>query len=101
MPTAWVAAPPDAVLHQVAAALDDPQRSGVVLVGADGVGKTLLARSAAEKFAAAEPSTVVRWVVGTATERIVPFGAFRALLQIAEIAEPAGPPSCCAPHTTR
>ena len=68
------------MLHRVAAALDDPQRSGVVLAGADGVGKTLLARSAAERFAAAKPSTVVRWVVGTATERIVPFGAFRDLL---------------------
>ena len=76
MPTAWVAAPADAVLQRVAAALDDPQRSGVVLVGADGVGKTLLARSAAEGFAAGKPSTAVRWVAGTATGRTVPFGAF-------------------------
>ena len=61
----------------------------MVLVGADGVGKTLLARSAAERFAAAKPSTVMRRVVGTATGRIVPFGAFRALLDIAETGRPA------------
>ena len=65
----------------------------MVLVGADGVGKTLLARSAAERFAAAKPSTVMRWVVGTATGRIVPFGAFRALLDIADTPRPAGPPT--------
>jgi hypothetical protein len=91
VPTAWVAAPPDAVLHRVAAALGDPQRSGVVLAGADGVGKTLLARSAAERFAADKPSTVVRWVAGTATERIVPFGAFGDLLQITDVAATGRP----------
>jgi AAA domain len=63
----------------------------VALVGADGVGKTLVARRAAEKFAAAAPSTVVRWVVGTATERVIPFGAFRALLHNAEIADAGRP----------
>ena len=89
MPTAWVTAPAEAVLQPIAAALDDPQSSGVVLVGADGAGKTLLARSAAERFAAAKPSTVVRRVVGTATGRIVPFGAFRALLDINETGRPA------------
>ena len=71
--------------------MDGPQRSGVALVGADGVGKTLVARRAAEKFAAAAPSTVVRWVVGTATERVIPFGAFRALLHNAEIADAGRP----------
>jgi hypothetical protein len=91
VPTAWVAAPQDTLLDQVAATLDGPQRSGAALVGADGVGKTLVARRAAEKFAAAAPSTVVRWVVGTATERVVPFGAFRALLQNAEIADAGRP----------
>jgi hypothetical protein len=91
VPTAWVAAPADAVLHRVAAALDNPQRSGAVLVGADGVGKTLLARSAAERFSAGKPSTVVRRVVGTATERTLPFGAFGGLLDITDIAETGRP----------
>ncbi|MGB6209983.1 AAA family ATPase, partial [Mycobacterium sp.] len=86
MPTAWVAAPPDAMLNRVADALGDSQRSGAVLVGTDGVGKTLLARAAAKRFAADKPSTSVRWVVGTATEQIVPFGAFGDLLQITDIA---------------
>jgi tetratricopeptide (TPR) repeat protein len=79
----------EAVLQPIAATLGDPQRSGVVLVGVDGVGKTLFARSAAERFAAAEPSTVMRRVVGTATGRIVPFGAFRPLLDINETGRPA------------
>src|SRR5277367_2436418 len=78
-------------MDQVAATLDGPQRSGVALVGTDGVGKTLVARRAAEKFAVAAPSTVVRWVVGTATERVIPFGAFRALLHNAEIADAGRP----------
>jgi hypothetical protein len=89
VPTAWVTAPAEAVLQPIAAALDNPQSSGVVLVGVDGAGKTLLARSAAERFAAAKPSTVMRRVVGTATGRIVPFGAFRALLDINETGRPA------------
>jgi AAA domain len=79
----------DAVLQPIAATLDDPQRSGALLVGADGAGKTLLARSAADRFAAAKPSTVLRRVVGTATNRVVPFGAFRALLDINETGRPA------------
>jgi hypothetical protein len=72
--------------------LGDPQGSGVALTGADGVGKTLVARHAAEAFAAAAPSTVVRWVVGTATERVIPFGAFRTLLADADITETGRPP---------
>ncbi len=85
MPTGWVAAPAEAVLDQVAAALD---RSGAVLVGADGVGKTLTARAAAERFTARRPSTV-RWVRGTPSLRMVPFGAFGRLLDVAEIGRPA------------
>lgn len=85
MPTGWVAAPAEAVLDQVAAALD---RSGAVLVGADGAGKTLTARAAAERFTARRPSTV-RWVTGTPSLRMVPFGAFGHLVDVAEIGRPA------------
>jgi len=60
------------VLRDVAAALDDPQHAGVVISGVDGVGKTALARSAA--------SPAAHWVIGTAPEQAIPFGAFRALL---------------------
>jgi tetratricopeptide (TPR) repeat protein len=78
-------------VQRIAAALDDPQTSGVVLVGADGVGKTLLAHAAAETFVAGKPSTVVRWVAGTAPGRTVPFGAFRGLLEITDVAETGRP----------
>ncbi|WP_343708923.1 AAA family ATPase [Mycobacterium sp.] len=72
MPSAWVVEPPEAVLRDVAAALDDPQHAGVVIRGVDGVGKTVLARAAA--------SPAAQWVIGTAPEQAIPFGAFRALL---------------------
>ena len=74
------------MLRDVAAALADPQHCGVAIVGADGVGKTLLARSAAE------PSTApVHWVVGTATEQVIPFGAFRPLLAGTDVGDTARP----------
>lgn len=63
-------------MREVAAGL--AERCGAVLVGADGVGKTLAARRAAGDGA--------RWVVGTAAQRTVPFGAFGALLADAHIA---------------
>jgi tetratricopeptide (TPR) repeat protein len=77
-------------VQRVVAALDDAQTSGVVLVGAVGVGKTLLARAAADTFAG-KPSTAVRWVAGTAPGRTVPFGAFRSLLEITDVAETGRP----------
>ncbi len=77
MPSAWITAPPHAVERDVVAALDDPEHAGVAIVGPDGAGKTLLARGAASDDA--------RWVIGTATERAIPFGAFRALLADCEV----------------
>ncbi len=62
-----------------------------MLVGADGIGKTLLARSVADRFATDRPSAIVRWVVGTAPERVVPFGAFGDLLQIRDVAATGRP----------
>lgn len=59
------------------------------MVGPDGVGKSTLARVAAEHFAAQHPDTLIRWVTGTPTERGVPFGAFSHLVQIADIGKPA------------
>ena len=91
MPSAWVAAPQDTLLHQVTATLDDPQHSGVTLTGADGVGKTLVARHAAEAFAAAapRPSFAGWWAP---PERVIPFGAFRTLLADADLTESGRPP---------
>jgi tetratricopeptide (TPR) repeat protein len=77
------------MLDRVATALADPETSGLVLAGPDGVGKTLVARAAAERFAEARPAATIRWVVGTATERVVPFGAFGRLVNITEMGRPA------------
>lgn len=59
------------------------------MLGPDGVGKSTLARVAAEHFAGQHPDTLIRWVTGTPTERAVPFGAFSHLVQIADIGKPA------------
>ena len=74
------------MLRDVAAALADPQHCGVAILGADGVGKTLLARSAAETSAMPP-----HWVVGTATEQVIPFGAFRPLLAGTDVSDTARP----------
>ncbi|OBJ20505.1 AAA family ATPase [Mycobacterium sp. 1245801.1] len=62
---------------------------GAVVVGPDGVGKSTLARVAAERFAERNPSTLIRWVTGTPTERAVPFGAFSHLVEITDLGKPA------------
>ncbi|WP_375486339.1 AAA family ATPase [uncultured Mycobacterium sp.] len=85
----WVAAPQETVVAQVTGALESSQVCGAVLVGPDGVGKTSLARAAAERFAAQRPSTSVRWAVGSGPEQTVPFGAFRHLVRLAELGRPA------------
>jgi tetratricopeptide (TPR) repeat protein len=75
-------------LEQLNAALDDEQRAGAVVLGPDGVGKSTLARLAAEHYAAAHPDAVIRRVTGTPTERDVPFGAFSHLVDVSEIGKP-------------
>ncbi len=60
-----------------------------MLVGPAGVGKTLLARVAAEQFSASDHAIAVRRVTGTAPEQAVPFAAFRGLVQLSEIGRPA------------
>ncbi len=60
----------------------------MALIGADGVGKTLLARQRRADVAADDRCT--GWS-GTATQRVIPFGAFCALLADADITETARP----------
>ncbi|WP_343710109.1 AAA family ATPase [Mycobacterium sp.] len=89
MPNGWVAVPDETGLDRVAAALDDPTRSGAMLAGPDGVGTTTTARLAAARFVARRPSAVVRWVTATAPERLLPFGAFDRLVDVAAPERPA------------
>jgi len=53
------------------------------------VGKSTLARLAAEDYSGRHPNTLTRWVTGTPTERVVPFGAFGHLIEIDDIGKPA------------
>ncbi|CAM3403380.1 ATP-binding protein [Mycobacterium intermedium] len=76
-------------LERLNAALDDEAHRGAVVLGPDGVGKSTLARQAAEQLCERHPATLTRWVVGTPTERVVPFGAFGHLVDISEIGKPA------------
>lgn len=55
-------------------------KSGVVIVGAAGVGKTRLAREVLRLAEAAGERTT--WIVGTESARALPLGAFTALLNV-------------------
>ncbi|MGF2952679.1 AAA family ATPase, partial [Mycobacterium sp. THU-M116] len=65
------------------------QGAGAVVLGPDGVGKSTVARLAAERLAHRRPRLLTRWVTGTPGERAVPFGAFSHLVAIADIGKPA------------
>ncbi|OBJ73044.1 AAA family ATPase [Mycobacterium marseillense] len=88
MPIRWNVPHHATASERLDAALADGSRGAAVL-GPDGVGKSTLARVAAEHFAGQHPDTLIRWVTGTPTERAVPFGAFSHLVQIADIGKPA------------
>jgi hypothetical protein len=78
-----------AARERLTAALGDQRTAGAVVVGPDGVGKSTLVNTAAEEFARANPDALIRWVTGTPAERVVPFGAFSELVQVADIGKPA------------
>ncbi len=88
MPIRWNVPQHAAALEQLDAALGE-SRPGAVVLGPDGVGKSTLARLAAERYVQRHPATLTRWVTGTPTERVVPFGAFSQLVEIADIGKPA------------
>lgn len=87
VPIRWNVPQHTAALQRLTAALAD--KGGAVVLGPDGVGKSTLARLAAEEFCAQHPATTTRWVIGTPAERVVPFGAFGHLIDIADIGKPA------------
>ncbi|MGO9157126.1 AAA family ATPase [Mycobacterium sp.] len=89
MPIRWNVPQHAAALQQLDVALGDTARPGAVVLGPDGVGKSTLARLAAEHFASRHPTLLTRWVTGTPTERVVPFGAFSHLIDIKELGKPA------------
>ncbi|MCV7411721.1 AAA family ATPase [Mycobacterium florentinum] len=89
MPIRWNVPQHASTLEQLESALGDGARRGAVVLGPDGVGKSTLARLAAEHFSNGNPSTFIRWVTGTPTERVVPFGAFSHIVDIADIGKPA------------
>ena len=88
MPIRWNVPQHATALERLDAALGDTA-SGAAVLGPDGVGKSTLARLAAEHFCQAHPRALTRWVTGTPTERAVPFGAFSHLVEIADIGKPA------------
>jgi hypothetical protein len=89
VPTRWNVPQHAGALEQLDVALGDAARPGAVVLGPDGCGKSTLARLAAEQFARRHPTTITRWVTGTSTERMVPFGAFNHLIDIADVGKPA------------
>lgn len=93
MPIRWNVPQHTAALERLGAALGDDvpadRPGGAVVLGPDGCGKSTLARVAAENYARQHPNTSTHWVTGTPTERVVPFGAFSHLVDVADIGKPA------------
>ncbi|CQD19408.1 TPR repeat-containing protein [Mycobacterium lentiflavum] len=93
MPIRWNVPQHASTLERLNSALGDGSRRGAVVLGPDGVGKSTLARLAAENFAGGNPSTFIRWVTGTPTERVVPFGAFSHIVDFSSFGADIGKPA--------
>lgn len=89
VPVQWVTAQRDSSLELLESAFGSVRQAGAVLVGPAGVGKTVLAREATERFTRRHPNFVTRWVAGTASASVVPFGAFSHLVEVAGTGESA------------
>ncbi|MEZ0354549.1 AAA family ATPase [Mycobacterium sp. pR1184] len=93
MPIRWNVPQHASTLERLDSALGDATRRGAVVLGPDGVGKSTLARLAAENFSSGNPSTFIRWVTGTPTERVVPFGAFSHIVDFSNFGDDIGKPA--------
>lgn len=85
MPIEWVISPPGPALDSIKAGLQ--KRSGAVLIGPAGVGKTTLARAAVERLGGDYHR--VDWVTATAPMAAVPFAAVSRLIEIGDTGKTA------------
>ena len=85
VPIGWVTAPHEPTLSQLEMAVRT--HVGAVLIGSAGVGKTSLARQAAERLGPDFPR--VDWVRATASGAAIPFAAFEPLLEVPETGKTA------------
>lgn len=83
----WMTAGRGATRKQLESAFGSGR--GAVLVGAPGVGKTVMARAVAKAFAKDHPRVTSRWVSATGSAKLIPFGAFSHLVELAGADEPA------------
>ncbi|MCG5433354.1 LuxR C-terminal-related transcriptional regulator [Mycobacterium sp. MYCO198283] len=84
----WITARREDTREHLARALS-PRRRGAVLVGAAGVGKTVMSRGVAKELLTRHPEVSSHWISGTASAQRVPFGAFSHLVDVSGDDEPA------------
>ncbi len=85
----WRTAERGSSLGLLEATLKSKKQRGAVLAGSAGVGKTVLARSVVQRFAAQKTKPPVRWVACTASASQVPFGSFSHLVEVAGVGDSA------------
>lgn len=85
----WLTAQRTPLLGALHSALSGREQIGAVLVGPAGVGKTVLARTAVERFVSRHPDGAVHWVAGTASAINIPLGAFSHVVDVAGAGESA------------
>ncbi|MCT7656970.1 AAA family ATPase [Mycobacterium deserti] len=85
MPIDWVTSPSEPALRLIAAGVRE--RSGAVLIGPAGVGKTTLAREAASRIGSQFDR--VDWVIATAPMATVPFAAFAHVIDVPDTGKTA------------
>ncbi len=84
MATGWQIVDRPSEFGAVRSALTGSETSGVVLVGAAGVGKTTLARAVTNSF-----RSQVRWVASTESSKSIPLGVFAHLVGPSPSRDPA------------
>src|SRR5215207_7586372 len=83
----WRTVPRGQSLGLLESTLKSKNRLGAVLVGSAGVGKTVLARHAVDRFARRHGNVSIQWLAGTASARQIPFGAFSHLVDVAGVGD--------------